>query len=751
MGQWRLHVPNRKALDVVVSNNITYAAFTNGLLEYDQSANESSLWTSVNGLSDLDISCLGKYDGNGAVFIGYVNGNIDKIEGNTVTNIPAIRIAQIQGNKQINKIVQHGSFLYLATGFSVVVLDPLKSEVRDTYYPTSENSPVLDIAFRGDSIFALTATKMLKGSLSNAAIAHPSQWSLDTRLDILSTHSYKDFEIIQDEMFVLFKHDAYGMDSVFHITPGGNIPVEAPGISWEINSLENSNDNRLILNSEGTINFHNLDHSVSYSISGFGLGGNLTPLNSFYDSGVLWIADKDLGLGKVPDQFTRTLITFNGPPKNEFYSLDWEKDKLVVAGGGLTSMAHTYSGSGIYTMVDEEWTLNDRDNTSLWTNQLIYDFLAVSIDPTNNDKIAIGTYSEIPLSISENGVITDTFTPLNSTLEYTMSSNNSMITDLQYDASGNLWIVSGFSSEPLHVYTKGGEWYSFDCGPASLDKFTRRITIDNDGNKWFAAEGAGLFGYKDSDTPDNPADDQQIQLNTGTTTGALPSNTVNALAVDFDNELWIGTDNGFAILYNANSAFGALPGDYNAQRIKIEFEGNVEYVLGNTNITDIEVDGGNRKWFGTANSGLILLSPDGQEVIYQFTSENSPLISNNILDLEIDHNTGEIFIITDKGLVSYRSDATYGDPNYDNVTVFPNPARPDFDGPITIQGIRYDSDVKITDVAGNLVYQTTSNGGTATWNGRTLKGDRVTTGVYLIWTAPNEGKGRKVGKVLVVH
>jgi hypothetical protein len=226
---------------------------------------------------------------------------------------------------------------------------------------------------------------------------------------------------------------------------------------------------------------------------------------------------------------------------------------------------------------------------------------------------------------------------------------------------------------------------------------------------------------------------------------------VNAVAVDFDNEIWIGTDNGFAVLYNSESAFGAAAGDYNAQRIKVDFEGNVEYVLGNTNITDIEVDGGNRKWFGTANSGIILLSADGQEVIEQYSTDNSPLISNTIIDLKLDQSTGELFIVTDKGLVSYRTDATYEDPDYTAVNVFPNPARPEFEGPITIQGVRYNSDVKITDVAGNLVYKTASNGGTATWNGKNINGEKVSTGVYLIWTAANEGKGRYVGKVLVVH
>ena len=260
-----------------------------------------------------------------------------------------------------------------------------------------------------------------------------------------------------------------------------------------------------------------------------------------------------------------------------------------------------------------------------------------------------------------------------------------------------------------------------------------------------------MFGFNDNKTISNLSDDKYKNLNSGEFTGGLPSNTVNAIAVDFDNEIWIGTDNGFAVLYNSENVFDAAAGSYNAQRIKLEYEGNVEYVLGNTNIVDIEVDGANRKWFATANSGLILLSADGLEVISQFTTENSPLISNNIIDIKLDQTTGELYIVTDKGLISYRTDASYEDPAYSNVKVFPNPARPDFEGPITIQGIRYDSDIKITDVAGNLVYQTTSNGGTATWNGKTITGEKVTSGVYLIWTAPNEGKGRKVGKVLVIH
>jgi len=307
------------------------------------------------------------------------------------------------------------------------------------------------------------------------------------------------------------------------------------------------------------------------------------------------------------------------------------------------------------------------------------------------------------------------------------------------------------ASRPLKVLTATGEWYSMYTGFASEKKWGAKLVIDNEGNKWFCQEGSGVTGFQYNTTYSNAGDDNYININAGANTGNLPSNNVNTIAIDQDNELWIGTDNGFAIIYNPGNAFNANPGEYNAQRIKIEFEGNVEYVLGNTAIKDIEVDGANRKWIATTNSGLVLLSADGSEIIHQFTKENSPLISNVIIDIEIDHQTGELFIVTDKGLISFRSDASEGAGDYKEVNIFPNPARPEFDGPITIQGIYNNSDVKITDVAGNLVYTTTSNGGTATWNGKTLKGEPVKTGVYLIWTTSNIGKGRKVGKVLVVN
>ena len=751
-GEWRLHVPNKKAVDVVFDGNLVYAAFENGLQEYDIEASETSLWTDVNGLSDINLTCLGYDASQKALFIGYDNGNIDKIVDNKVTNIPAIRLAQVPGNKKINKIVQNQGFIYFATSFSIVKIDPLKNEVKETFYPTIEGSAILDIAFRGDSIFALTPEKLMRANINNIALGDPSQWVVDTRIAVLTLNTYKDIEIISDQLFVLQQNEAYGLDSVFHVTNTGKTTVYNEPFSIEINSLT-TDENRLVINSDGAVYIVNLDYTYNKVYSAYSFNTWVSAENSCTVSGVTWVADKTLGLFNINNQYSLTPYPFAGPPKKDFYSMDWQDGKLAVVGGGLSSAASTYGSSGVYLFENEKWSLRDKTNMTMWSTANIWDYLSVSIDPTNSDNIAIGTYSEIPISIMDGtGQVTDTFTPANSTLQFTgPTSTNSMITCIAYDESGNLWVLNGYTNTPLNVYTNEGDWYAYDSGNAAENKFSKKLTVDYNGNSWFSIDGSGLFGYNPNETFADISDDKKINLNNGEVTGALPSNTVNAIAVDFDNEIWIGTDNGFAVLYNSANSFDAVAGDYNAQRIKVEYEGNIEYVLGNTNITDILVDGANRKWFATANSGIILLSADGLEVIEQHTTENSPLISNNILDLTLDQSTGELFIITDKGLISYRTDATYEDPTYDNVTVFPNPARPDFEGPITIQGIRYNSDIKITDVAGNLVYQTTSNGGTATWNGKTITGEKVTTGVYLIWSAANEGKGRKVGKVMVVH
>jgi hypothetical protein len=749
MGEWRMHVAT-KGIDVAAGDGLVFTALETGLVEYDIKEKESSLWTDINSLSDIKISCVYFDENSKSFFVGYENGNIDRIKNNTVTNIPAIKLAQIQGNKSISSFRSYGGFVYACTGFGIVVINTKNNEIKDSYYPTNGLEKIQSITFKNDTIFALTPTRLYKSSILHPNLADPSVWKVDERVPIIANNfSYQNIETVKNELYFVKKFVGFGFDTLFRITNSGFQNVLNLDISLEIENFKLSND-KILVTLPYVVYYLDTDFEFEYQLY---IMQNTYPAPENLKSAVnydqkVYVIDNKKGLVEFSGEGGR-IISVSGPPKNNFFALGGTDDVITVAGGIIQKADFVYSTAGAYVFKDEEWSLFDRFNQDLWINHLQWDVSSIAVNPLDKNKMAIASYSFLPLSLVDDGKnVKEVFTVDNSIIE---GPGNACISDLKYDLRGNLWMVNCFSNKPLKMLSKDNLWYEFETGTNSKSKFSGKLVIDYNGNKWFAIQDQGVFGYKDKNTFDDSSDDKVIQINSGDKSGALPTTNVTALAIDLDNRLWIGTSSGFAILYSPDRAFDAALGDYNTQRIKIEFEGNVEYLLGNTSITDIEIDGGNRKWIATANAGIFLLSADGSEILESFTKENSPLISNNIVDMQFNNRTGELFIITDLGLVSYRTNSSKGDANYENVIVFPNPVKPNFNGEITIQGIKYDSDVKITDIAGNLVYKTRSNGGTATWNGKNLQGEKVSAGTYLFWTASNTQSGRKVGKVVILN
>lgn len=753
MGQWRMHVAASQAIDIAAGNGYVMAALSGGVLEYDIAAGENRILNNLNALSDIQTTCIAYEPQSKSFFVGYENGNIDQITENGVTNIPAIKLAEITGSKRINKIVSHNGLVYVATGFSLVVLNPSKSEVKDSYYPTNSAEAVNDVTFLNDSIYVLTPTKLYRGAQSNPFLADPAQWITDTRVSVPSNAHYGELAVQQNEVHLSWHSDVDGgCDSIFRLTNSGLVSALSFTCA-EIQRFQVENDLLYVYFPDKLVAFND-NSSVNFGVQFYNSQQaevkKLITYNGFY-----WVADNKYGMVRgnigAGDMYNPAFISREGPAKNLFFALNGSEGKVVVTRGTLDRTGLFYHEPVAYAFEEETWSLVDKASQPAWQSASFWSLSTTAIHPESKSTMAFGCYCPEGVSIVDQSAgTTSLYDENNSTLEKTtLGNNNICVTALEYDTEGNLWVANGYSTKPLKVRLTDGTWQEFSAGSEPVGKFTGKMAIDYNGNKWFAVYGEGLIGYNDNETPGTPGDDSHKLLKNGEGLGNLPSDNVTAIAVDFDNEIWIGTDEGFAVLYNSDNIFNS--NNIDASRILITYEGNVEYLLGSTPITDIEIDGGNRKWIGTASSGIFLLSADGQEVLAEYTAENSPLISNNIMDMEFDHITGELFIITDQGLVSMRTDASYEDESYASTTVFPNPVKPDYFGPITIQGIRYDSDVKITDAAGNLVYKTTSNGGTATWNGKTLTGEDVTSGVYLIWTATNEGKGRKVGKVAIVR
>jgi hypothetical protein len=324
---------------------------------------------------------------------------------------------------------------------------------------------------------------------------------------------------------------------------------------------------------------------------------------------------------------------------------------------------------------------------------------------------------------------------------------------MDIDDEGNLWMINSKSSVPLIVKKKDNTWTSIDIGATMKNRNIYDLEVGKSGFIWVAAPTGnnigGLLVYNTNETIDNISDDQSYFYSTGLGTGNLPSQDVKCVLEDLDEEIWIGTASGLAVIYNQEAAFTGSNSD--AQQILIEQDGNVQVLMENEVITDIEVDGANRKWVATEGSGVFLLSEDGQQEILRLTKENSPLFSNIVYDIAIDQYNGDIYFATSDGVLSLRYTATGSMDAYQSVFAFPNPVNSDYDGIVAVKGLSKDSDFKVTDLTGNIVFHGISLGGQAIWDLKDISGNRVSTGVYLIYCNSESGAKDAVAKLLVIN
>ncbi|MFB0998309.1 MAG: hypothetical protein QMC28_06395, partial [Flavobacteriales bacterium] len=378
----------------------------------------------------------------------------------------------------------------------------------------------------------------------------------------------------------------------------------------------------------------------------------------------------------------------------------------------------------------------------------ITDFIGVAVNP-KSPKQAIGcAYAVKGMIELANNDVGKAYDSSNSSMQLSLTHGDRFaITDAEYDSDGNLWAINSWAEKPLLVKTQGGTWNSFDCGSLSNKNIVSKLIINNNlGYKWMIFKDLNIVVYNDNETPLDDSDDEYQVINNAEQNGNLEY-IPTAIAEDLDEEVWIGTERGIFVIYNPEDIFEEY-GDFEAQRINIEQDGNIEYLLENEFITAIAIDGGNRKWIGTQSSGVFVLSSDGINQIHQFTLENSPLLSNTINDIDIDDETGEVFFSTDKGLISYKGIATAPQEAFIDVYSYPNPVPPGYSGLIGIRGLMYNSDIRITDISGNTVFATKSLGGQAIWDGNKLDGTRASSGVYLVFMVNENGTAKEVTKIL---
>ena len=504
-------------------------------------------------------------------------------------------------------------------------------------------------------------------------------------------------------------------------------------------SFDNSQDG-FTVSSSASVRYYNSNGSLVKTISSYGWGIPKI-FQAVADNGDIWIADKDAGLIRGENMTDFLQLTLPGPNSNNAFNISSLNGKTIICGGATTS---EWNSTGLPL----EISIFENNNWDSITSTSISDPLRSLIDPGNSNHLFVSTWGGGLLEY-ENNILVKQYNESNSPLQSIIPGRPyTRICGMAMDKDRNLWITQTGVPGSIKTLSPDGIWI---VNPLTIEApVIGDIIITSHGHKWIILpEGYGLFVLDDNRTPDIFSDDRFKKMLVQDSEGQIIS-SVYSLAEDLDGNIWAGTDQGPVIYYNPENVFDS---NMKASRIKIPRNDGTnlaDYMLKTETITSMSVDGANRKWLGTASSGAFLLSADGTVQIENFNEQNSPLLSNSLLTLAVDNKTGDIWFGTSRGVQSVRGDATAGGEKFTNVYSFPNPVREDFTGNVTITGLVRDTQIRITDISGNLVYETVSDGGQASWDLSNYRGNRVATGVYLIFCASKDGSQATVTKILVI-
>ena len=739
VGSWSDHLAYNTAKTVSIGSTEVYVSTGSSIIVYNKEFSELRKLSRINGLTESGISSIAWSEENKTLIIAYTTGNVDFVKSSIIYNIPDISRKYIPGNKEIYRIKTNGKYAYLASSFGIVVVDLNKREIYDTWKPGDGSSvtDVWDIAFGNNKIYAATSTGVYSADISNSGLAYFGNWNIISSLPNPSG-KYTALVFSGGKLYANLTLPYSGGDSVYVLDGNSSLFSYTSGV---YNSSLDAATNGFTISSATSIRYY-VNGTLSKTIGSYGNGVALPNISqAVVDGGNIWIADINSGLVRGENMSVFSILTLQGPVSNNVYSITSYNGKTIIGGGGADALWNN-QGRPLEISVYE--------NNS-WTSVLpgtIKDPMRALIDPEDNSHFFVSTWGGGLLEY-ENNILKRQFTASNSPLQTIVAGQPYVrICGMVMDKSKNLWITQTGVQGSIKVLKPDGNWI---INPLTIDAPTiGDILITKNGYKWIVLPGGyGLFVLDDNNTPDIFTDDRYKKMLVKDGEGRTVS-TLYSLAEDLDGNIWLGTDQGPLIYYNPEKIFTS---ELNAFHIKIPRNDGTDladYMLGTEIITSIAVDGANRKWLGTLSSGAYLLSSDGTLRIKNFNEQNSPILSNSIVALSVDNKSGEVWFGTSKGVQSIRGDATEGESKFTNVYTFPNPVREDFLGNVTITGLIRDSQIRITDISGNLVYQTVSDGGQASWDLKTYNGRRVATGVYLVFCASNDGSQSFVAKMLVI-
>lgn len=746
VGGWRDHLPYNTCKKVVKIKNLMYCATDNNMFSYDITDHTLNKISRITGMSDVGISAMEYYPAKDILLITYENGNIDLMHDNTFTNISDIFNKVMNGSKAANSIFFRSNFAYISYDFGIIVLDLVKNEIKDTYIIGEPGINYAVYALTADDQFFYAATEkgVFKASVKDPVLVNYTHWK--PFLDLPHPNEkYDHLSMFNGNLIVNYAFLRYNHNGEIYIRSNDSWTHILPEINTEMREIRSQNNDMIIATEDHVYHVNsNLEISEKYSSYGF---GDAHPESGLIDENKgLWIADENFGLVFKQNKDTFTHVTPNGPPTTYLRNMISRNGKIYVSAGGTdVSWGNLWHPGLYYYFSDQLW--KSAKNTQG------FDYTSLAIDPNNPTQLYAGSWNYGIFKFNNDTLIENFKDVYPSLLQSSIPGLPYVrIGGLAFDNTNNLWIANSGSKSPLLVKKADGSWKSFNVGNYINASTLGDILIDNSNQVWMVLpRGTGLFVYNTNNTVDNDKDDKFLKFKP-LNLYLEPINNMYCLALDHDGAVWVGTDKGPVVFSNPETIFdGGDATDGIQPTISRQGSNIIDPLLGFQTINCIVVDGANRKWIGTDKGGAYLVSPDGTQQVYHFDTYNSPLFSNTILSIAIDDITGEVFFGTSKGIISFRSTATTATEEFQNVYVFPNPIRENYQGIITITGLISNAIVKITDVSGNLIYETKSLGGQAIWDGRTHNGQRVATGVYMVFCTNDDGSKTYVTKMLIIH
>lgn len=742
IGAWTSHMPYQQAVQVLNTGKEIYCLTVGGVFVLNIEDSSMQVLSKQDGLSGTNIK-TGAYDINSkTVIVAYENTNIDLIRGREIINIDDIFKTEITGIKSINSINCIDGIAYINCGFGVVLLDLNKVEIKDTYYlgENGSNLGIYNITVLNDKIYAATDSGIFEADYNSVNLANYQNWRKHSNIYNFPVNAYPAVSCVNynNKLYAFLKDGIYEFD--------GNSWVYSNNVFQGGLGKFTLSENKLIsVFNYGVVAYDNNMQWVNFISAA---SSDNFKNASFDKSGKLWIANINRGLQRYDNNTLTASYVPNGPFASIARRLAFHNGKLIVASGTVgEGYTNRFTNNGIYRYQNKEWKNYNYLNYPVVDS--FYDIISVAINKKNNREY-YGTFWKGIVEFDENGYVKD-YSGYNSTIGEAFGNDGQYrVTGMAFDSKSQLWVSNYWADKPISVLKTNGQWQAFEFpGIFAEYKYVSDITIDQYDQKWVCIPRSNAILVFKENTNGTV---KFIRLGSGANNGNLPKDASEVLCIteDLDGRMWVGTNKGLAVFYNTSDILDPNA-DTDAQPVKVVDGEFVQSLLENESIITIKVDAANRKWVGTRN-GVWLFTSDGTEQIHYFNTENSPLLTNIINDIAIDQQTGEVFFGTDFGIVSYRSDATEGfETNKEQIKVFPNPVKETYRGAIAIEGLVNAANVKITDIEGKVVYTTKANGSQAIWYGNNFSGERVQTGVYLVYSANEDGLETMVSKIVFIH